>query len=157
MEALVTFLQWLDSQTKASRLEACEITLARFRDKADRDPDFAGEVGIAVWGLLSTSPGEDASSVLAEMRSRAQALGRQCLEDLSSRLLDAGCHDETRSEARTLVAFWFRAVALCAGPTPQTTSALHIAAKYERAFAALGRSMQRIATQRDAEGRRAAA
>ena len=152
----MTFLEWLDSQTNASRLEACELALARFREKADRDPDFAGAAGAAIWGLLSTSPGEDASSDLAEMRGRAQALGRQCLEDLSSRLLDAGCHDETRSEARTLVAFWFRTIALCAGSSPQAARAVHVAAKFERAFAALVRSMQRLQAMQDTEGRRAA-
>jgi hypothetical protein len=152
----VTFLEWLDSQTNASRLEACELALARFREKADRDPDFAGAAGIAVWGLLSTNPGDDAPSILAEMRSRAQALGRPCLDDLSSRLLDAECDDEVRSEARTVVAFWFRTIALCAGSSPQAARAVHVAAKFERAFTALVRSMQRLQAIQDTEGRRAA-
>jgi hypothetical protein len=136
----VTFSEWLDTKAQASRLDACELFLARFRSAADFDPEFAAATGTALWALLSTRPGCDAANLLADMRSRAAALGGERLDNLSLRLLNAASDDIDR-EAGRLVSFWFRAIGLCAGTRPTASRAIHIARSYEKTFSALSRLM----------------
>jgi hypothetical protein len=154
----VTFSEWLETKTNASRLEACELVLARFRATADADPEFMSGVGTALWALLSTCPGEDSQDLLAEMRSRMGALGRQRLDDLSCRLLNAtGAKSEIECEAGKLVSFWFRTIGLCSGPFTPSRRALHAARAYEHTFAALGRLIDRVDAPQRSDRERVAA
>jgi hypothetical protein len=154
----MTFVEWLDTKTDASRLEASELALARFRAAADLDPEFASGVGTALWILLSTNPGDDTPTLLAEMRSRAGALGRDRLDNLSSRLLQAtATKSEVESAAGKLVSFWFKTIGLCSGRAPKDSRAVHVARAYERTFASLGRLMDETNGSHGSDYERAAA
>jgi hypothetical protein len=157
-EASMNFSEWLESKTNTSRLEACELVLARFRAMADTNPEFTSEVGGALWKLLSTSPGSDAATILDEMRGRAGALGRDHLDHLSSKLMHAtASKGEIESEAGKLVSSWFKAIALCSGAAANNGRALHVARAYEKTFACLGRLMNQTSGTQSAEDERAAA
>jgi hypothetical protein len=135
--------EWLESQASASRLEACERALAHFCTGADADPEFMSQVGEAVWGLLlSTSPSADPMAILAEIREKLEALGRDRLDLLSSKLQQAmASGGGAKCEAGKLVASWFRAIALCKAAPSQNGRALHVTKAYERTFASLARLM----------------
>jgi hypothetical protein len=154
----MTFSEWLETKTNTSRLEGCELVLARFRAVADTNPEFTSAVGEALWKLLSTSPGSDAATILDDMRGRAGALGRDHLDHLGSRLLHAtATKGEIESEAGKLVASWFRAIALCSGAAANDARALHVARAYEKTFACLGRLMNQTGESQSTEDARAAA
>jgi hypothetical protein len=154
----MTFSEWLNRQSDASRLEACERVLARFRAAADTDPAFTSGVGTVVWGLLSSSPGDDARALLADMRSRAGGLGRERLDNLSSRLLHAtAIKGDVDCEAGKLVSSWFNTIGLCSGPAPFNSRALHLSRAYETTFDSLGRLMMRADATQPATVEQAAA
>jgi hypothetical protein len=154
----MTLSEWLKAEADASRLETCERVLTRFRATADSNPEYIVDVGLAVWGLLSTSPGDDAAMLLGEMRSRAGALGRERLDSLSSRLLNATAPKaEIECDAGKLVSSWFRTIGLCSGYAVQTGRALHLARAYEKTFASLGRLISRSDGSQHSDDERAAA
>jgi hypothetical protein len=155
---MMSFSEWLQAKASANRLETSELVLARFRATADLDPEFTTRVGAVLWALLSTSPGDDAPTLLADMRNRVAALGPERLDTLSSRLLQAtGMKGEIEREAGNLVASWFRTIGLCSVPAPHTHRALHIVGAYERTFASLGRLMNKTSNTPHFDCERAAA
>lgn len=154
----MSFSEWLHAKASASRLETSELVLARFRAAADLDPEFTTRVGAVLWALLSTSPGDDAATLLAEMRNRVGALGPDRLDTLSSRLLHAtAAKCEIEREAGNLVASWFRTIGLCSGPASHASRALHTVQAFERTFASLGRLMNETSGSRHSDRERAAA
>jgi hypothetical protein len=154
----MTLSEWLKIEADASCLETCERVLTRFRGIADLDPDYTVQVGTTLWALLSTSPGEDAASLLGEMHSRAGALGRERLDGLSSRLLDAtAAKAEIECEAGKLVSSWFRTIGLCSSHDAHFGRAFHLARAYEKTFASLGRLISRTDGSRHSDDERAAA
>jgi hypothetical protein len=154
----MSFSEWLQAKASASRLQTSELVLARFRATADLDPEFTMRVGVVLWALLSTSPGDDAATLLADMRNRVAALGPERLDTLSSRLLHATrVKGEIEREAGNLVASWFRTIGLCSIPASHTHQALHIVGAYEKTFASLGRLMNKTSGALHSECERAAA
>jgi hypothetical protein len=144
----MTFSEWLNAKSNASCLETCELVLERFRAAGDADPEFVTKVANALWGILSTGPGEDPQAFFSELRVRAGALGRERLNELSFRLLQATASTgEIEREAGKLVSSWFRAVGLCAGLQSTNRRALHVAGAYERTFASLGRITSPVRNQ----------
>ena len=154
----MSFSEWLQTKASASRLETSQLVLARFRAAADLDPEFTTRVGTVLWALLSTSPGDDAATLLADMRKRVGALGPERLDTLSSRLLHAtAAKGEIEREAGNLVSSWFRTIGLCSGPASHTPRALHTVGAYEKTFASLGRLMNKTSGSRHSDCERVAA
>src|SRR5688572_23233024 len=136
----MTLSEWLEIKTNASRLESCERVLTRFRATADADPEFTAGVGTAVWALLASDPGEDAATLLTDMRIRSGALGRNQLDELSTRLLEiTQDKSRTQSEAGILVSSWLRMIRLGLGVASGNHRALHVTRAYENTFVSLGR------------------
>jgi hypothetical protein len=154
----MTLTEWLEAKTNANRIEACEVVLARFRAAADASPEFTAAVGEILWTLLSSRPGADPEGLLSEMRSRVGALGRERIDNLSTRLLQVtAAKGEIECEAGKLVSSWSKVIALCPGPAHRNSRAFHVTRDYERTFASLGRLLEQTRSAPPVDYERAAA
>jgi hypothetical protein len=143
----VSLSDWLDKNAAATRLQACDVALARFRSEADGDSGYMLQVADAVWKLLTsaTTPGEaDPAALVSEIRAKLTTLGSRGLEQVASELLQAttAC-GQAQSEAGKLVACWFKAIALQQDTALPDGRVQHVVRSYEETFMSLRRLLDR--------------